>query len=216
MFNIVSFGSRYSSLWPTSQTYSAESVEQASKHVDTFSANFGGTELRSAIQFAFKGRTSAKSSSKDAIPTSVFVLTDGEAWDLDGVLHEISDAVKTAKDNKSLLRTFVLGVGNDVSTAMCEGIARAGKGTAVYVAEREKPDSKLMGLLRAARGGVIEDLAVEWGSGVNEKDSMETDDDFEVISKPSAPQTEAKLPPLNLFDDQSTSEAPKLGPTKAI
>ncbi|KAG8822678.1 hypothetical protein FRC18_010973, partial [Serendipita sp. 400] len=28
-FNIVSFGSRYSSLWPTSQAYSAESMEQA-------------------------------------------------------------------------------------------------------------------------------------------------------------------------------------------
>ncbi|PVF97084.1 VIT-domain-containing protein [Serendipita vermifera] len=117
-FNIVSFGSSYSSLWPTSQAYSAESVEQASKHVDTFSANFGGTELRSAIQFALKGRTSAKSSSNAAAPTSVFLLTDGEAWDLDGVLHEISTAVKAAKDDKGLLRTFVLGVGNEVSTAI--------------------------------------------------------------------------------------------------
>jgi hypothetical protein len=133
-FNIVSFGSRYSSLWPKSQTYSAESVEQASKHVDTFSANYGGTELRSAIQFAFNSRLSVKSSSNDKMPTSVFVLTDGEAWDLDGVLREISIAVKVSKDKKGLLRTFVLGVGNQVSTAMCEGIARAGKGTAVYVA----------------------------------------------------------------------------------
>ncbi|PVF97085.1 hypothetical protein CPB86DRAFT_760872 [Serendipita vermifera] len=215
-FNIVSFGSSYSSLWPTSQAYSAESVEQASKHVDTFSANFGGTELRSAIQFALKGRTSAKSYSKDAPPTSVFVLTDGEAWDLDGVLHEIYTAVKAAKANKSLLRTFVLGVGNEVSTAMCEGIARAGQGTAVYVAEREKPDAKLMGLLRAARGGVIENLAVEWGSGANEKEVMELDDEFEVVSKPGAPQTAAKLPPLNLFDDQSMNDAPELGPNKAV
>ncbi|PVF91424.1 hypothetical protein CPB86DRAFT_809498 [Serendipita vermifera] len=215
-FNIVSFGSSYSSLWPTSQAYSAGSVEQASMHVDTFSANFGGTELRSAIQFVFKGRTSVKSSSNAAAPTSVFLLTDGEAWDLDGVLHEISTAVKAAKGNKGLLRTFVLGVGNEVSTAMCEGIARAGQGTAVYVAEREKPDAKLMGLLRAARGGIIENLAVEWSSGANEKEGMEVDDEFEVVSKPGAPQTAAKLPPLNLFDDQSTNDAPELGPNKAV
>jgi hypothetical protein len=71
-----------------------------------------------------------------------------------------------------------------------------------------------MGLLRAARGGVIEDLAVEWGSGANEKENMETDDDFEVISNPSAAPAATKLPALNLFDDQSTSEAPELGPTK--
>jgi Mg-chelatase subunit ChlD len=132
-FNIVSFGSRYSSLWPTSQAYSAESVKEASKHVDTFQANYGGTELRSALQFAFNSRVSAKSP-KDTTPTAVFVLTDGEAWDLDGVLSEISTTVKAAKEKDSLLRTFVLGVGNEVSTAMCEGIARAGKGTAVYVA----------------------------------------------------------------------------------
>ncbi|PVF91425.1 hypothetical protein CPB86DRAFT_337417 [Serendipita vermifera] len=99
---------------------------------------------------------------------------------------------------------------------MCEGIARAGQGTAVYVAEREKPDAKLMGLLRAARGGIIENLTVEWGSGANEKEGMEVDDEFEVVSKPGAPQTAAKLPPLNLFDDQSTNDAPELGPNKAV
>lgn len=32
-----------------------------------------------------------------------------------------------------LLRTFVLGVGDDVSVGMCEGIARAGRGIAVFV-----------------------------------------------------------------------------------
>jgi Mg-chelatase subunit ChlD len=132
-FNIVSFGSRYSSLWPTSQTYSAESVEQASKHVDTFSANYGGTELHSALQFVFNSNIFAKPLN-DTTPTSVFILTDGEAWDLDPVLSEISTAVKAAKEKNNLLRTFVLGVGNQVSTAMCEGIARAGKGVAVYVA----------------------------------------------------------------------------------
>ncbi|CAG8752184.1 1154_t:CDS:2, partial [Acaulospora colombiana] len=133
-FNIVSFGSRYSSLWPTSQMYSAESVKEASSHVDTMSANYGGTELRSALQFAFNSRVSAKTAFKDTTPTAVFVLTDGEAWDLDGILNEISTTVKATKEKNGLLRTFVLGVGNEVSTAMCEGIARSGKGTAVYVA----------------------------------------------------------------------------------
>ncbi|PVF90955.1 vWA-like protein, partial [Serendipita vermifera] len=215
-FNIVSFGSRYSSLWPSSQMYSAESVKEASKHVDAFAADYGGTQLRSAIQFAFDSRVSAKSAFHDTTPTAVFVLTDGETWDLDATLNEISTTVKAAKEKNSLLRTFVLGVGNEVSTAMCKGIARAGKGTAVYVAEGEKPDSKLMGLLRAARGGVIEDLAIDWGSGMNNKDVMEIDDDFEVVSNPTAPQAAKKIPPLSLFDDQSTGETPELGPDKAI
>jgi hypothetical protein len=63
----------------------------------------------------------------------VFVLTDGEAWDLDNVIATVSQAATQAQKESSLLRTFVLGVGDDVSTSMCDGIARAGKGVAVYV-----------------------------------------------------------------------------------
>ena len=44
---------------------------QQTQHIDTMSANYGGTEMRSALQQAFSLR-------KSNIPTSVFVLTDGE------------------------------------------------------------------------------------------------------------------------------------------
>jgi hypothetical protein len=135
-FNIISFGTRHSSLWPNSQVYSAESVEEASKCVDTFTANYGGTRIRSAIEFAFKSRISAQPSATERTPTAIFVLTDGEAWDLDGVVDTVTTAVKEAKEANSLLRAFVLGVGNNVSMAMCEAIARAGKGTTVFVAVR--------------------------------------------------------------------------------
>ncbi|KAG8840860.1 hypothetical protein FRB91_005603, partial [Serendipita sp. 411] len=224
-FNIVSFGSRYTSLWPTSQAYSAESMEQASKHVDEFEANYGGTELRSAIEFAFNSRQDIKGGSAektDTMPTSVFVLTDGEAWDLDGIIASINQNCGKAKKDGSLLRTFTLGVGNQVSTAMCEGIARAGKGTAVFVAEGEKPDAKLMGLLKAARGGVIDDLAVDW---VDSEDAQDDDDEFEVIPSPKAgdysepsatsppPQSQ---PPLSLFDESHVDTPAETGARKAI
>ena len=42
-------------------------------------------------------------------------------------------------------------------------IARVGRGTAVYVGETEKLDNKLMALLRTARGGVVEDVSIDWG-----------------------------------------------------
>jgi hypothetical protein len=136
-FNIVSFGSSFTSLWPTSQAYSAENVAEASKHVDEFSSNYGGTKLRSALEFAFKCRAAyGKKDPDNKIPASIFILTDGEAWDLRGVLDTVTNNVVEAKRDDSLLRAFVLGVGNQVSIAMCEGIARAGKGTATFVAVR--------------------------------------------------------------------------------
>jgi von Willebrand factor type A domain len=134
-FNIVSFGSHYTSLWPKSRMYTAETVAHASKHVDTFTASYGGTEIRAALRFAFQFRLAlTQNSSTEKPPSSVFVLTDGEAWDLNGVVEIVTENVEAAKKQNDLLRTFVLGVGNQVSTAMCEGIARAGKGSAVFVA----------------------------------------------------------------------------------
>lgn len=134
-FNIVSFGSRYTSLWSTPRAYTAESVEEASRHVDGFTSNYGGTQLRSAIEYAFNSRAAARKTKEgEQTPASVFILTDGEAWDLGGVLDTVTNGVEKAKKEGSLLRAFVLGVGNQVSTAMCEGIARSGKGTAVFVA----------------------------------------------------------------------------------
>jgi hypothetical protein len=96
-------------------------------------ANYGGTKIRSALDYAFKTKTKEQIDGKP-IPVAVFVLTDGEAWDLDNVITTVSQAAVQAQKECSLLRTFVLGVGDDVSTAMCDGIARAGKGVAVYVA----------------------------------------------------------------------------------
>lgn len=40
-------------------------------HVDSMEANYGGTEIRQALQHVLNSRTTS-------MPTAVFVLTDGE------------------------------------------------------------------------------------------------------------------------------------------
>ncbi|KIM28456.1 hypothetical protein M408DRAFT_308375 [Serendipita vermifera MAFF 305830] len=230
LFNLVSFGSHHNSLWFASEKYTEESMAQASRHVDTISATYGGTELRSALKYAFNQRSSVKSPMSDegGCPASVFILTDGEAWDLNGVVDVVQEHAIVAKQRGDLLRTFVLGVGNQVSTAMCEGIARAGSGIAVFVAAGEQMDTKLMSLLRAARGGVIEDLTIDWGAPLESIDVKEKDG-FGMVSKLSekehmAPQAGSQaeslsyaLPPLGLFDKESSlADNVALGPKKAI
>lgn len=44
-FNICSFGSRYEFLWSKSKSYTQATLDQATAHVATFAANFGGTEM---------------------------------------------------------------------------------------------------------------------------------------------------------------------------
>ena len=218
-FNIWSFGDDHKSLWPSNKVYPSDSVAEATAHVDKAKADYGETEIAKALTAVYAnvkaGYESAElkngtASGPELVPTSAFVLTDPKAWDLASVVEVVRTASEDAKAVGTLLRTFVLGVGNNVSTPMCDGIARAGRGISVFVSvslihrsflvtvtdvykqDNEKPEKKLKGLLRSARGGVIDDLRVDWGvSGPSPASPQE--EDFETVNVPSAATVSAPL-----------------------
>ncbi|KAH7099356.1 VIT-domain-containing protein [Auriculariales sp. MPI-PUGE-AT-0066] len=169
-FNILSFGSHVDSLWPAAQTYDRNSVNEASVAVDKMNADYGGTEVKGALSFSFDHAAMATAEGGRS-PTAVFLLTDGEAWDIPGVVRCVTEAVAAAN---GLLRVFVLGVGEQVSKAMCDGIARAGLGAASYVGTNENPDAKLVTLLRSARAPLVTDILVNWGVGNKDQPSADT------------------------------------------
>ncbi|KAJ7875306.1 von Willebrand factor type A domain-containing protein [Mycena olivaceomarginata] len=191
LFQIMSFGSNAASLWPEgSKAYNQESLEEGTRHVDGMEGDYGGTEMRSALQACFAGRNLER-------PTSVFVLTDGEAWDLDAVLGEVRTAVENAPENAPL-RVSVLGIGDAVSTAMCEGIARVGHGVCMLVGEQETSFmGKIARLLKASKMPVISNISVDWGRPAAEVvTAPESEDDFEMVEE--AAWTRRKT--LNIFD----------------
>ncbi|KAJ7682878.1 von Willebrand factor type A domain-containing protein [Mycena rosella] len=191
LFQIMSFGNRCTALWAAgSKPYNQQTLEQATRHVDAMQADYGGTEIRAALQQCFKA-------SKGDRPMSVLVLTDGDAWDLDGVLSEVKSAVAAAPKT-AYLRVSVLGIGNSASTAMCEGIARLGNGTCMMVAEEETTfTGKIARMLKAARSPPISNITVDWGRpAVNEKAAAPPDyDDFEIVENANE-----KKKTLNIFD----------------
>lgn len=63
------------------------------------------------------------------------------------------------------LRVFTLGIGETVSSAMCEGIARAGNGVCLLASSTETMVGKCARLLRAGRNGILEDVTLDWGFG---------------------------------------------------
>ena len=95
-------------------------------------ANYGGTELCSALEYTFNNQTKQQVNGKP-VPVAVFVLTDGKTGDIGNIVTTVSQAVAKAERENGLLRVFVLGIGDSVSTYVCEEIARAGKGVVVYV-----------------------------------------------------------------------------------
>ncbi|KAJ6476258.1 von Willebrand factor type A domain-containing protein [Mycena sanguinolenta] len=198
LFQIASFGSHCTLFWEEgSRSYNQATLDHATQHVDGMAADYGGTEIRKALQRCFE-------TLKTDRPTSVFVLTDGQAWDLDGVFKEVKDAVAKAP-LQAYLRVFVLGIGNSASTAMCEGIARVGNGTCMMVGEQEMNfTGKIARMLKAACTPVITNIEVDWGVHSVEVDAATDEDEFVIVSDEENTrdvQGKGKGKELTLFDE---------------
>lgn len=204
-FNICSFGSNYELLFKNgSETYDAASLAKATKYVDTFNANFGGTQMYKPVEDVMKKRY------KD-MPLQVILLTDGEIWDQESLISLVGEQVK---ESDGEIRVFTLGIGDGVSHSLIEGVARAGNGFAQVVADNEKMNVKVVRMLKASLTPLVKDYTLElkYGSDPTQQQHDEnTDDDFEIIEKvvdclaidvPESVPTTNDQPP-------STSDTPK-------
>ena len=66
-------------------------------------------------------------------------------------------------DRDAPLRVFTLGIGETSSTAMCQGIARAGSGLCLMAATSDVIVGKCSKLVRASRAAIVRDVTVDWG-----------------------------------------------------
>ncbi|KAF4550489.1 Hypothetical protein D9617_17g047570 [Elsinoe fawcettii] len=162
LFNICAFGSRHTFVFPKSQPYSQETATRAIKFVNTFKAQYGGTELQNPIQEAF-------SKHSGHLPLEIILLTDGEIWGEEPLFDFINDQIATKKVDA---RIFCLGFGHDVSHTLVEGVARAGRGVSQFVTDKEELDQKVVRMLKAALSPHFEDVAVKLNY---------EDDDFEIV-----------------------------------
>ena len=71
--------------------------------------------------------------------TELMLLTDGDIWSQQEMFTYVNEQTKSGH-----ARVFPIGIGGGVSSALIEGIARAGRGFAQMVANNEKLDSKIV------------------------------------------------------------------------
>jgi hypothetical protein len=191
-FNICSFGTSCTFLWPQSKTYTAETLEEATNHVQTFSANYGGTETFNAIKQTIDRRFTD-------LPLEIMLLTDGDIWQQEDLFKYVNQQVESTKGK---IRIFPLGIGNGVSHALIEGLARAGNGFSQAVQLGERLDNSVVRMLRGALSPHITDYTLEV------KYEKEDDDDFELIDK----VTEGMK--VLLSDEDKSIKSPQALPTK--
>jgi hypothetical protein len=171
-FNIIAFGGSFTSLWPKSQAYTESNVKAAVAFVDTFQAQYGGTEIVQPVEAAFAQRLGD-------IPLEVMLLTDGEIWKEEELFELIASQVGK---NDAGARVFTLGVGRHVSHTLVEGVARAGNGFAQFVTQGEETDRKVVRMLKGALYPHLKDQAMEinYSGDVDQEDD---DDDFELVER---------------------------------
>jgi len=185
-FNICSFGSHHSFLWDRSRPYSNQSFAEAQQYCDSMNADFGGTEILPAIKSTIEKRL------KD-LNLEIMVLTDGQVWNSDVLFEYVEKETK-----KGDVRLFSLGIGQDVSHALIDGLARVGRGFSQVVSdEREGMESKVARMLRGALSAHVVNYRLEW----------EGKSSVEAIKKPASPITRA-IRHINLFDSRANTDSP--------
>ncbi|MCJ1253321.1 hypothetical protein MMC24_001132 [Lignoscripta atroalba] len=197
-FNICSFGSNYSFLWPASKSYAQDSLAEALTHIEQFAANLGGTETFSAVKATIENRFTD-------LPCEVMLLTDGNIWNQ---IQLVDYVRKQTVESKGDIRVFSLGIGNSVSHAFIEGIARAGNGFAQSVQDQEKLEKKVVRMLKGCLSPHITDYTLEVKYTRDEED-----EDFEIVEKVTGglevlisgqdPDESKQQQPISLFDPKA-------------
>ncbi|KAF9638775.1 putative von willebrand domain containing protein [Lasiodiplodia theobromae] len=191
-FNICSFGSHFDFLWPRSQSYSQASLEEAIRHVESFDANYGGTQIFEPLKATIENRY-------NDMELEVLLLTDGEVWDQETIFKYLNTEIH---EKKQPIRVFTLGVGPDASSALVEGVARAGNGFSQAVGNNEKMDNKIVRMLKGALSPHVTDYSLE--VKYTDEKEIDADDGFELVEK----VTDSLRVNLNLQDEGSKRDAP--------
>lgn len=200
-FNICSFGSRHTLLWEGSQVCDEKSLDEATKHVEGFRANYGGTETLAAIKASIEARDIQKD-------LALILCTDGDIWRQQELFSYLSTQIH---QSQKAIRVFPLGIGDSVSSGLIEGVAKAGKGFASFVREHEKIDAKV---IRMLKGALLENL-IDCSLEVLYEHEAKDDDDFVVVERVSDSLRTVALNDVELkdatteMDIENSSERPK-------
>ncbi|KAM3462215.1 hypothetical protein MY5147_001548 [Beauveria neobassiana] len=160
-FNIYNFNT---SAW--SIVAGGKSIVYDKKNVSTAVSNFrvsatGGTNIDAALTTVLNQRDASKRR------CSIIVISDGLDWGVTAAMRTVQQHAATAADQSKLLRVFVMGLGNDVSRGMCEGLARAGAGATAYISEtllqdRDHGKEKAETLINAINYAPVRVRSIDW------------------------------------------------------
>ena len=155
VFNIISFGSRFESLYKQSVKYTKENIESALIKLSSMTANMGGTQMLEPLENIYAKKFSKK------FPRNIFLLTDGAIGNTDQVVAKI-------RENNYSTRVHTFGIGSGASRYLVKETAKAGLGTSALIADGDsKIKEKVIQALNLAAKPAFTDIKVNWNDNQN-------------------------------------------------
>lgn len=142
--NVMAFGDKCHALWERPCLYNEEEMIQAKDFTSKFQGDMGGTRLLPALEDAIRSLPTPEDGT-----TQVIVLTDTEVWEADKTIDRIR---QWRRERGGKIRFFALGIGDQVSHHLLEGLATAGGGYAdiIPVGAHEDRGEKIQRMIAGA------------------------------------------------------------------
>ncbi|XP_055117739.1 von Willebrand factor A domain-containing protein 5B1 isoform X2 [Symphalangus syndactylus] len=149
LFNIIGFGSTFKSLFPSSQTYSEESLAMACDDIQRMKADMGGTNILSPLKWVIRQPVHR------GHPRLLFLITDG-------AVNNTGKVLELVRNHAFSTRCYSFGIGPNVCHRLVKGLASVSKGSAEFLMEGERLQTKMVKSLKKAMAPVLSDVTVEW------------------------------------------------------
>ncbi|XP_004678624.1 PREDICTED: von Willebrand factor A domain-containing protein 5B1 [Condylura cristata] len=149
LFNVIGFGSTFKALFPSSQTYTEESLALACDTIQRMRADMGGTNILSPLKWVIRQPV------HPGHPRLLFLITDGAVSNTGKVLELV-------RNHAFSTRCYSFGIGSSVCHRLVKGLAAVSKGSAEFLMEGERLQPKMVKSLKKAMAPVLSDVTVEW------------------------------------------------------
>ncbi|CAF4211309.1 unnamed protein product [Rotaria magnacalcarata] len=153
-FNIIRFGSNYTTLFPeTVAMYAEVNILQAKHLIVKMQADLGGAELRGPLQWLTE-RPPGQGHSRQII-----LLTDGE-------ISDVLEVLNLCQSIGSSSRIYPFGFGSSPSRALIKGLARVTDGQYAFIPPNTKIDIRVKQQLFQILQKSLSNVQVRWNLSV--------------------------------------------------
>ncbi|XP_077480349.1 von Willebrand factor A domain-containing protein 5B1 isoform X2 [Stigmatopora argus] len=149
LFNLISFGSTFTSLFSSSQNYEEEALSLACEYVRKIRADMGGTNILAPLKWILKQPIFS------GHPRLLFLMTDG-------AVSNTGKVIELMRSHARYVRCFTFGIGQNACRRMLHEVAAVSRGTAEFLAEGERLQPKMIKSLKKTMCPVLSDISIDW------------------------------------------------------